>query len=40
MTKFPSLVKVAKTLKHPDVPPIMRPAPYEQVVGYDRLDVH
>lgn len=38
MTKFPSLVKVNKTLRHPDIPPIMPPAPYEEVVGYKRLD--
>lgn len=37
MTKYPSLVKVTKTLKNPVVPPIEPPSEYEKVVGYDRI---
>lgn len=38
MAKFPQLVKTAKAVKHPDVPPIMPPSSFEDVVGFDRIE--
>ena len=38
MTKFPSLCKVNKTLKNPNIPPILPPSEYEKAVGYDRIE--
>lgn len=37
MTKFPSIVKVAKTLKYPYIPPIVPPSAYENVVDYSKV---
>ena len=38
MTKFPLLIKTSEKVKHPVVPPIMPPAAYESVVGWDRIE--
>lgn len=38
MTKYPSLIKVTQTIKHPKVPPIMPPSTYEEIVSYKKIE--
>lgn len=38
MTKYPSLIQVKKTIEHPDVPPIMPPSAYEEIVSYKKIE--
>ena len=40
MTKFPYYVKVSRRMKHPDLPPLFKPATFEEAVGSDRVDLH
>ena len=40
MTKFPYYVKVSRRMKHPDLPPLFKPATFEEAVGIDRVDLH
>lgn len=39
MTKFPILVKTSQKVKHPQVPPIRPLRPYEEMVGWDMIEL-
>lgn len=39
MTKFPILVKTSQKVKHPKVPPIRPLRPYEEMVGWDMIEM-
>lgn len=39
MTKFPILVKTSQKVKNPVVPPIRPLRPYEEMVGWDMIEL-